>query len=120
MKILFLGNGLAHSIKAEKFVKEIGCEIVDSHNELKKYKFPSKSYSIGVNFLSPFLIPKNEIERSIWINFHPAPLPNYGGRNSAYYSLLNEENYFGATIHYMNEKFDGGDIIYTKNNTISK
>jgi methionyl-tRNA formyltransferase len=45
------------------------------------------------------------------MNYHPAPLPNYGGRNVAYHAILNEESHFGATIHYMNEKFDAGDII---------
>ena len=114
MNILYLGNGLLHSIKAEKFIKKIDCKIVDLHNELKRYKYYPKNYSIGVNFLSPYLVPKTEIDKSIWINFHPAPLPNYGGRNSAYYSLINNEKYFGATIHYINENFDKGDIIEVK------
>jgi phosphoribosylglycinamide formyltransferase 1 len=51
------------------------------------------------------------------INIHPALLPKYGGKgmygdavHKAVYE--NSENETGITIHYVNEKYDEGDIIF--------
>lgn len=45
------------------------------------------------------------------INFHPGLLPKYKGIAPMFFSLLNRENQFGATIHKITEAVDGGDII---------
>lgn len=51
------------------------------------------------------------------INIHPALLPNYGGKGM--YGLFvhravieNKETESGITIHYVNEHYDEGDIIF--------
>lgn len=50
------------------------------------------------------------------INIHPALLPNYGGKgmyghhvHEAVYKAAEKET--GITIHYVNEKYDDGEII---------
>lgn len=48
------------------------------------------------------------------INFHPGLLPNYKGCFSSSWSLINNEKYVGFTYHFMNEKFDSGNILLTK------
>lgn len=54
------------------------------------------------------------------INIHPALLPKYGGKGM-YGSYVhkavieNKENESGITIHYVNEKYDDGDIIFQTN-----
>ncbi len=111
MKIFFLGNGTPHAIKAAKFLKELDCDIVAVQNKPKRIKKYTKEYDIGFSFLYPFLVPNIEIKKSIWVNFHPAPLPEYGGRNVAYHAIMNNEKRFGGTIHYMDETFDTGDIV---------
>ena len=68
-------------------------------------------YDIGISFMYQHRVPKEQIEHRPWINFHPAPLPDYKGRNLCYHAILNGETEFGATIHYMDENFDTGDII---------
>ena len=51
------------------------------------------------------------------INIHPSLLPKYGGKGM-YGSkvhkevLLNRENSTGITIHFVNENYDEGDIIF--------
>lgn len=45
------------------------------------------------------------------INFHGAILPDYKGWITYNHGLLNEEKYWGVTAHYVNEKFDEGEII---------
>lgn len=45
------------------------------------------------------------------INIHCAILPAYKGVMSYNFGILNEENEWGVTAHYINEEFDQGDII---------
>lgn len=51
------------------------------------------------------------------VNIHPALLPNYGGKGM--YGefvhkavVANKETHSGITIHYVNENYDQGDIIF--------
>lgn len=54
------------------------------------------------------------------INIHPALLPKYGGKGmygmNVHQSVLeNNEKETGITIHYVNEHYDEGKIIFQKN-----
>ncbi|MDY2586147.1 phosphoribosylglycinamide formyltransferase [Winogradskyella aquimaris] len=58
----------------------------------------------------------NEFENKV-INIHPALLPNYGGKGM--YGMhvhnavvANKEKETGITIHYVNENYDEGAIIF--------
>lgn len=68
-------------------------------------------YDIGLGFLYSWKIPSEEVLTHPWINWHPAPLPEYGGRNVSYHAIMEEATEFGATVHYMSPSFDTGDII---------
>jgi methionyl-tRNA formyltransferase len=48
------------------------------------------------------------------INLHPSFLPNYKGAFSIPWMIYNNEKFAGFTYHYMNSKFDSGNIIYQK------
>jgi methionyl-tRNA formyltransferase len=76
-----------------------------------EYDWSDTNYDIGISFMYPYRVPKEQIERRPWINFHPGPLPEYKGRNLCYHAIMNGETEFGATVHYMDENFDTGDII---------
>jgi methionyl-tRNA formyltransferase len=69
-----------------------------------------QDYNVGISFMWTSKIQKFELKVP-WFNFHPAPLPGYKGRNLCYHAIMNKEKEFGATIHYMDEGFDTGDII---------
>ncbi len=66
-------------------------------------------------------IPKkiiNEFKNKI-VNIHPALLPKYGGKgmyglNVHQKVIENKDDYAGFTIHYVNENYDDGDIIFQK------
>lgn len=45
------------------------------------------------------------------INCHAGKLPFYRGRNILNWALINDENEFGITVHYIDEGIDTGDII---------
>ena len=51
------------------------------------------------------------------VNIHPALLPSYGGKGmyGAFVHkaiIKNQEKESGITIHYVNERYDDGDIIF--------
>lgn len=78
-----------------------------------------KSLNIDLIVLAGFLwlIPKKLTENFTIINIHPALLPKYGGKGM--YGervhkevVKNNEKESGITIHYVNENYDEGDIIF--------
>ncbi len=46
-----------------------------------------------------------------FINCHAGALPFYRGRNVLNWVLINGEDHFGVTVHYVDESIDTGDII---------
>lgn len=66
-----------------------------------------------------WLVPGNIIEayNKRIINIHPALLPDYGGKgmygDKVHRSVIeNHETESGITIHYVNQHYDAGDIIF--------
>jgi len=64
-----------------------------------------------------WLVPRSLIEEFTVINIHPALLPKYGGKGmyGRYVHeavVKNKEKESGITIHYVNERYDEGDIIF--------
>jgi len=64
-----------------------------------------------------WLIPPNLTGHFTIINIHPALLPKYGGKgmygNKVHEAVVaNRETESGITIHYVNEKYDEGAIIF--------
>lgn len=82
---------------------------------LLKAENPALIVLAGFLWLLPDIIIRNFPGRII--NIHPALLPKYGGRGM-YGSKVHEavvaagEKESGITIHYVNEKYDEGDIIF--------
>ena len=93
----------------------------DDLNERTKVHDVLKDYNASMIVLAGFLlkIPLYIIEaypNSI-INIHPALLPKFGGKgmygmNVHKAVVENNEQKSGITIHYVNENYDEGDIIY--------
>ena len=68
-----------------------------------------------------WLFPSSILEKfpNKVINLHPALLPKFGGKgmfgNNVHQAVLkNKEKETGITIHYVNEKYDDGQIIFQK------
>ncbi len=64
-----------------------------------------------------WLVPKYLTEEFPVINIHPALLPKYGGKgmygNFVHEAVVkNKEKVSGISIHYVNERYDEGDIIF--------
>ncbi len=78
-----------------------------------------KSLNVDLIVLAGFLwlIPKNLTDNFSIINIHPALLPKYGGKgmygDRVHKEVVkNSEKESGITIHYVNENYDEGDIIF--------
>lgn len=77
-----------------------------------RFEFPDTfSYDIGISFMYQYKVPAKEVNTHTWFNFHPAPLPEYKGRNLCYHAIMNGEISWGASLHYMDENFDTGDVV---------
>lgn len=64
-----------------------------------------------------WLIPANLTSSFTLINIHPALLPKYGGKGmygmNVHKAVVdNREKESGITIHFVNEKYDEGEIIF--------
>lgn len=88
-----------------------------SDETLKYLRIKEISHIVLAGFM--WLVPENIINRykNRIYNIHPALLPKYGGKGM-YGDIVhravieNGESYSGITIHYVNNKFDEGKIIF--------
>ncbi|KIA87122.1 phosphoribosylglycinamide formyltransferase [Flavobacterium sp. AED] len=112
---------------------------------VKKYEIPTEVFSKTelfeskilqkINNIKPDLIvlagfllkfPENIIEAypNKIINIHPALLPKYGGKGMygmhIHRAIVgNKERETGITIHFVNENYDEGNILFQKNVVLS-
>ena len=112
---------------ANQRAKKLGIPLI----LVDKQRFNDKSFTeemlslnIDLIVLAGFLwlIPQHLINAfpNRIINIHPALLPKYGGKG--FYGhhvheavVAAHEKESGITIHYVNEHYDSGDIIFQKN-----
>lgn len=60
----------------------------------------------------PFKIPNSILYNfKVALNCHGSYLPDYRGSRAYMHYWANCSDFFGATIHYINEKFDDGNIL---------
>lgn len=113
-----LNHGVECVIMSKNSIK-CGTDLIEKLNNKKI------EWIILAGFL--LLIPKNVISlfNNKIINIHPALLPKYGGKgmygmNVHKKVIENGEKLSGITIHFVNENYDEGDIIFKKSCTITQ
>jgi methionyl-tRNA formyltransferase len=91
-------------LRGNRFRTDYGINLL---NELKP------DYIICIHF--PYIIPKKvlEIPKHGVINLHPAYLPYNRGWHTPTWAIW-EATPYGATLHFMDEGIDTGDIIHQK------
>jgi len=104
-------------------VKIFTKEELNENSDFIEYLSKKVDYIILAGFL--WLIPKQFIKKfpNKIINIHPALLPKYGGKGM--YGMhvheavvKNKEKETGITIHFVDEKYDEGAIIFQHSVTI--
>ena len=76
-------------------------------------------YIFSISF--PFLITTSILSygKHKFINFHPAQLPEYRGPMPIFHTLRYQETQTAVSVHYIEEKFDTGAIIFSDTVTIN-
>ena len=94
-------------------------DFYETQNVIKKLNEVKTDFIVLAGFL--WLIPQNFIDsfRGKIVNIHPALLPKYGGKgmygNFVHEAVVkNKENETGITIHWVDEHYDHGDVIFQK------
>ena len=80
-------------------------------NKIKKYNISLICLAGYMKIISKKFI--NNFGKRI-INIHPSLLPKFKGLNTFKRVLTNKEKKTGCTVHFVNEKLDGGKIILQK------
>lgn len=83
----------------------------DFHSKIKPYDV---DLFVSMSFNQIFKLNTINIPRYKTINCHAGKLPFYRGRNILNWALINDEEEFGITVHYVDEGIDTGDIILQK------
>ena len=125
INIVISNNKTAYGIKYAKKNK-IKIKIVDftKKHEINHLLKILKFNNIRLICLAGFLkiLSKNFIKsfNGKIINIHPSLLPRYKGLNTHERVLENNEKFTGCSVHFVNEKLDGGEIILQKKIKIFK
>lgn len=98
---------------------ELDSSLIFSGNEFKSaegiemLRTLNIDYIIGIHF--PYLVPKEvlDIPKIGFLNLHPAYLPYNKGWHTPSWAII-EGTPYGATLHFMTEELDAGNIIHQK------
>ena len=125
IKLVVCNNKKAEGIKLAK-INSIPLLLVNTNKRnfenliikfLKKYKI---SFICLAGYMK--IISKNFLKnfRKDIVNIHPSLLPKFKGLNTFKRVLKSDEKKTGCTVHFVNEKLDGGKIIVRKSFSINK
>jgi methionyl-tRNA formyltransferase len=110
---VLIGSSLENKIKD----KNIKYNIFSNTEKSKIIDIVLKQrYDILISNGCPFILP---IVNKIMINIHPTYLPYLRGKTPLNGVFYNNMNYIGATMHYISDKIDGGNIIYQEKHKIT-
>lgn len=108
----------SHNQALKKLVAPLNIPVIvgndfRSTEAIEFYKACEPDYFIGIHF--PKLIPSEilNIPKVGFLNLHPAYLPFNKGWHTPSWAIL-EGTPYGATLHFMSEELDAGDVVHQK------
>lgn len=69
------------------------------------------NFDLCISAGCPYLLLERDIPKAVYVNCHPSPLPYGKGKHPINNAILSEESIAGASIHYLTDELDGGDIL---------
>ena len=110
-------NKISTKIKSYlgKFYKDV--LVKENQRTLQKENFDNTEIIFSVGYMK--IIEKRIINNFDVINLHPSILPNYKGLMTQKRMLINNEKYYGFTIHKVSPELDDGQIISNKTKKIN-
>lgn len=100
---------------------EMGLETISYEKRMDEPDFiekvRSKNADIGIVASYNKKFPKVLLDsvKLGFVNSHPSLLPLYRGGNPYFYPIFNDDKITGVTLHFMDEDYDTGDIIFQQN-----
>ncbi len=111
VEILALRDSVLENILVKNKISFIPFELQNKEDVLQKILYGD--YDVLISNGCPFIIPVNEnMDSKLLINIHPTYLPELRGKTPLNGIFFNGLNYLGATMHYISEEIDAGNIIY--------
>jgi len=92
---------------------------INSRFSIKKIKSFNLDIMVSMSYNQKFNKQLIDHCRFGILNCHAGNLPFYRGRSPLNWVLINDEKFFGITVHYVNQKIDRGDIILQKKYSIN-
>ena len=86
--------------------------IIEDQTKLQKKNFIDTDIIFSVGYMK--VIEKSIIENFDVINLHPSILPTYKGLMTQKRMLINNEKYYGFTLHKVSNALDEGETISNK------
>ena len=99
----------------DKFYKDV--LVREYQRSLQKKNFYNTDVIFSVGYMK--VIEKSIVENFDIINLHPSILPNYKGLMTQKRMLINNEKYYGFTIHKVSPELDDGQTISNKSKKIN-
>lgn len=106
-----LKNSRIKALANQAKIKLYEIEDINDLDFLKEIELLKPDILFNIAFVQLYKAPILSIPRLGCINFHPGPLPKYGGSNGWIWAIINGEIEYGVTFHYMEGKIDTGNII---------
>ncbi|UWG48112.1 Folate-dependent phosphoribosylglycinamide formyltransferase PurN [Halanaeroarchaeum sp. HSR-CO] len=105
---------------------ELKTPVLDTANSLgipiyDLERIPQLDPDLGFTVRYNKIIPEevlNVFDQGV-VNFHGGYLPEYRGVDTATHVILDDADYFGVTLHYLDVDIDTGPVIDRKKETIS-
>ena len=98
----------------KKNIDQFSFKNVNSITSIKKIRSYDLDILVSMSYNQIFTKKTlNNLKPKI-INCHAGNLPFYRGRSPLNWALINDEDFFGITVHYINQDIDKGDIILQK------
>ena len=109
----------------KKWAKKLGVDYipiknVNSDDSIKKIDSYKADILVSMSFNQIIKRPLINLAKYKFINCHAGQLPFYRGCNVLNWVLINGEDKFGVTVHYIDEGIDTGDIIMQELSDISE
>jgi len=103
--------GLAESMGLEPISYE---KRMDEPDFIEKVRSKNADIAIVASYNRKFPKVLLDSVKIGFVNSHPSLLPLYRGGNPYFYPIMNKDSKTGITLHFMDENFDTGDIIFQK------
>lgn len=116
LDLLFMSKILKNKKSVKAFCKKEDIPYFVEKNVNSK-EFISKLRDLELDLIVSFSAPsifKSEllsIPKKGCINLHCSLLPEYSGILPSFWTLYFDENQTGATVHYMDDEIDNGDLL---------